>query len=74
MVSEEWSITAHWRYAPSLKESGRNPFRIESGPESERIRSVLLMVREILDTIHDALKRSSTGFGSCSTLPAAKVC
>lgn len=29
-------------------ESGRDPFRIESGPESERIRSVLLMVREIL--------------------------
>jgi len=36
------------RYAPALRESGRNPFRIESGPESERIRSVLLMVREIL--------------------------
>jgi hypothetical protein len=33
---------------PALRESGRNPFRIESGPESERIRSVLLMVREIL--------------------------
>jgi hypothetical protein len=33
---------------PALSESGRNPFRIERGPESERIRSVLLIVREIL--------------------------
>jgi hypothetical protein len=33
---------------PALRESGRDPFRIERGPESERIRSVLLSVREIL--------------------------
>jgi hypothetical protein len=33
---------------PTSKESGRDPFRIERGPESDRIRSVLLTVREIL--------------------------